>query len=89
MKRIISVSRRTDIPALYANWLLNRLKEGFAAFHNPQNRAQRFRVSLKPDDVLLENLEEKGLEVYAVGDCREPNLIVDAIADGSRVARLI
>ena len=46
-------------------------------------------TDLKLDDVLLENLEEKGLEVYAVGDCREPNLIVDAIADGSRVARLI
>ncbi len=44
---------------------------------------------LKSDDVLLENLQDKGLEVYAIGDCREPNLIIDAIADGSRVARAI
>jgi 2,4-dienoyl-CoA reductase (NADPH2) len=46
-------------------------------------------TDFKPDDVLLENLKEKGIEVYAVGDCREPNLIVDAIADGSKTARLI
>jgi hypothetical protein len=46
-------------------------------------------TDLKPDDVLLENLKGKGLEVYAVGDCREPNLIIDAIADGSRTARMI
>jgi hypothetical protein len=33
--RIISVSRRTDIPAFYAPWFLNRLREGFAGYVNP------------------------------------------------------
>ena len=26
---ILSVSRRTDIPAFYAEWFMNRLKAGF------------------------------------------------------------
>ncbi len=38
---------------------------------------------------LLESLEGKVPEVYAVGDCKEPLLIVDAIAAGSRTAREI
>jgi len=38
---------------------------------------------------LLESLEGKVPEVYAVGDCQEPLLIVDAIAAGSRTAREI
>ena len=32
-------------------------------------------------------LKGKVLEIYAVGDCNQPQLIVDAIADGYRVAR--
>jgi hypothetical protein len=32
---ILSVSRRTDIPALYADWFLDRVKEGFVLCANP------------------------------------------------------
>ena len=46
-------------------------------------------VELAPDTGLLESLQDKVSEIYAIGDCREPNLIVDAIADGSRIARSI
>ncbi len=46
-------------------------------------------LSLMPDTGLLESLEGKVPEVYAIGDCREPLLIADAIADGSRMARAI
>jgi len=38
---------------------------------------------------LLERLKGRVPEIYAIGDCQEPNLIVDAIAAGSRVARSI
>jgi len=48
---IISASRRTDIPAFYGEWFLNRIKEGYAEYYNPFNYAQKYRVSLKPDDV--------------------------------------
>jgi 2,4-dienoyl-CoA reductase (NADPH2) len=38
---------------------------------------------------LLKSLEGRVPEVYAVGDCREPLLIADAVADGWRIARAI
>ncbi|WP_058303644.1 DUF1848 domain-containing protein [Gorillibacterium timonense] len=48
---IISVSRRTDIPALYGDWLLNRIREGYALVRNPMNRHQVGRVRLTPEAV--------------------------------------
>lgn len=51
MSRIISVSRRTDIPAYYGGWFMNRLKEGFSGYVNPFGR-QKYLVSLKPEDVV-------------------------------------
>lgn len=32
---ILSVSRRTDVPALYADWFLERVREGFVLVANP------------------------------------------------------
>lgn len=49
--RIISASRRTDIPAFYAKWFLNRLREGFCHWINPFG-GQVHRVSLRPEDCL-------------------------------------
>ena len=48
---IISVSRRTDIPALYARWFMNRVRAGYCTVPNPINPRQVARVSLKPEDV--------------------------------------
>ena len=50
MKRIISVSRRTDIPAFYGEWFMGRLKEGFVGALNPYG-GQKYVVSLRPEDV--------------------------------------
>jgi len=44
---------------------------------------------LEPDTRLLESLEGKVPELYAVGDCQEPRMIVDAIADGWKIANAI
>lgn len=46
---ILSVSRRTDIPAFYSEWFFNRLKEGFVLVRNPMNIHQVSRVTLSPD----------------------------------------
>lgn len=46
---IISVSRRTDIPAYYHEWFLNRIKEGFLLVRNPMNTHQVSRISLQPN----------------------------------------
>jgi len=43
---IVSASRRTDIPACYADWLFHRLDAGFACVRNPMNPRQVSRVSL-------------------------------------------
>ena len=50
MSRIISVSRRTDIPAYYSEWFMRRLEEGFAGYVNPFG-GQKYIVPLLPDDV--------------------------------------
>jgi 2,4-dienoyl-CoA reductase (NADPH2) len=46
-------------------------------------------IRLSPNTELLKALNGKISEVYPIGDCREPNLIADAIADGFRIARKI
>ncbi len=50
MKRIISVSRRTDVPAFYADWFMRRVHEGYAGVVNPFG-GKRYLVSLQPEDV--------------------------------------
>lgn len=48
---IISASRRSDIPAFYSRWWMNRLRAGFVLVPNPFNPRQVRRVRLRPDAV--------------------------------------
>jgi Domain of unknown function (DUF1848) len=48
---IISASYKTDIPAFYGEWFLNRLRAGYCKVVNPYNRNKAFRVSLRREDV--------------------------------------
>ena len=48
---IISASRRTDIPAHYSKWLINRFIEGYVYVRNPMNFHMVSRISLKPSTV--------------------------------------
>jgi hypothetical protein len=76
---IVSASRRTDIPAFYTEWLMNRIRAGYCTVPNPFNRNQVSYVSLKPEDVevivfwtrnpapllpYLKELDELGLLYY-------------------------
>lgn len=76
--KIISASRRTDIPAFYSTWFINRMKAGFCHYLNPFNRKVH-RVSLQAEDTLaitfwtrnpkplsshLKFLEERGYYFY-------------------------
>ncbi|MBQ6222656.1 MAG: DUF1848 domain-containing protein [Solobacterium sp.] len=45
---IINTGQRTDIPAFYAKWFANRLKEGFVCVRNPYNPNQVSRYRLDP-----------------------------------------
>ena len=46
-------------------------------------------IPLIPNTELLKSLEGKVSEVYPIGDCTEPRLILDAMADGSRITHAI
>jgi len=48
---IISASRRTDIPAFYAQWFINRIRAGWCQVPNPLNYNQLSYISLRPEDV--------------------------------------
>jgi hypothetical protein len=76
---IISASRRTDIPALYAEWFIRRVRAGYCTVANPYNRSQVSRISLLPEDVAavvfwsrnprpllpyLAELDERGMRYY-------------------------
>lgn len=48
---IISASRRTDIPAYYSEWFVNRIKEGYLYVRNPMNIHQIGKINLSPSVV--------------------------------------
>lgn len=50
---IIQTGMRTDIPAFYHEWLINRLRAGFVLVRNPYNPLSVTRYSLSPDVVDL------------------------------------
>ena len=50
MPHVISASRRTDIPAFYAGWFVNRLQDGYIFVKNPYSQ-KLTRVSLSRTDV--------------------------------------
>jgi len=76
---IISASRRTDIPAFYAEWFMKRVRAGYFYRVNPFNSRQVSRFSLQAKDVdaicfwtknpqplvqYLDELDERGLNYY-------------------------
>jgi DNA repair photolyase len=46
---IISASRRTDIPAFYSEWFMNRIKAGYVLVKNPFNKALVSKIPLNPE----------------------------------------
>lgn len=78
-RTVISASRRTDIPAFYSQWFMNRVRAGFAAVPNPNNAHAVSWRSLSPRDVTaivfwtrnaepllahLSELDERGYHYY-------------------------
>ncbi|NLZ83374.1 MAG: DUF1848 domain-containing protein, partial [Clostridiales bacterium] len=48
---IVSVSRRTDIPAFYSDWFIDKINQGYLYVMNPFNRKQVSKIILSPDKV--------------------------------------
>jgi hypothetical protein len=78
VKTIVSVSRRTDVPAFYQEWFRKRIEEGYAGYVNPFG-GQKYLVSLRTEDVLafvfwskdfgpfledLRRMDDKGYKFY-------------------------
>lgn len=78
-RMIVSASRRTDIPAFYGPWFMNRIREGFVLVPNPHNPLHFSRVRLdsqaaecivfwskNPEPFLpcLPEIEKRGIPFY-------------------------
>jgi hypothetical protein len=50
---IVSASRKTDIPAFYADWFFNRLRAGYLRWTNPYNPAQSRIVAMRDTRVFV------------------------------------
>ena len=48
---ILSVSRRTDIPAFFGEWFFNRLKDGFVCVRNPFNKHMVSKIRLSVNEI--------------------------------------
>ena len=48
---ILQTGQRTDIPAFYGQWLINRVRQGFVDVWNPYNPMQITRYPINPDVV--------------------------------------
>ena len=48
---IINTGMRTDIPAFYSEWLMNRIRDGYVLVRSPYNPQQVTKYILKPDVV--------------------------------------
>lgn len=50
---ILFASGRTDIPAFYSNWFMNRVKAGFVDVRNPFNQKLVSRINFSDVDLIL------------------------------------
>lgn len=50
---ILQTGMRTDIPAFYAEWFINRIKEGYVMVRNPYNPSSVTKYIINPDVVDL------------------------------------
>ena len=63
---LLSVSRRTDIPAFYSDWFFERLEDGFVLVPNPINPSKIARIKLEPlkiKNIATNMLGEKRVEM--------------------------
>ena len=80
---------------IFRGGVLEIMDEGIVIADNHENRSNLkadtiiLAVRLEPDRKLVKALQDKLPEVYAIGDCVEPRIVLNAISEGFRTARLI
>lgn len=50
---ILQTGMRTDIPAFYSDWFINRIREGYVLVRNPYNQSAVTKYQINPDVVDL------------------------------------
>lgn len=63
---IVNVGGRTDIVNYYSEWLMNRIKEGFAYSRNPLFPNNVSKISLNPKDEAKQDsfiIEYNGIQI--------------------------
>lgn len=70
---IINTGCRTDIPAYYSEWFLNRIKEGYVLVRNPYYPQQVSRYRLTPElvDCLVFCTKNPGPMLEHMGEIRQ------------------
>lgn len=70
IKQVLSISRRTDIPAFYMPWFMARVSRGFVEVVNPFNRRTR-QVPVSPERVHTMVFWSKNFGPFLKGRCGE------------------
>lgn len=63
---LLSVSRRTDVPAFYSDWFFKQLEQGFVLVPNPINPSKVAKIQLekfKIENVFTNLIGDKAIEV--------------------------
>ena len=78
---IINTGMRTDIPAFYSEWFVNRLKAGFVLVRNPYNPHSVARYRLSPDVVdLIGFCTKNPTEPSAPAPCFMPDTVSTGVS---------
>ena len=69
---ILSIDFRTDIPAFYSEWLMNRFREGYVYFRNPAVPNTIHKIILdrnyrNTDEIVQESSSFLGNKMRALG----------------------
>ena len=87
---ILQTGNRTDLPAFYSKWLVNRIREGYVLVRNPFNPVSVTRYRIDPS-VVAEALKDRRY-VMVTGRSDYPNqinnvLVFPGIFKGALAAR--
>ncbi|WPL16393.1 hypothetical protein Thiowin_01347 [Thiorhodovibrio winogradskyi] len=69
--RILSISRRTDIPAFYGQWFIKRVRAGWFAVPNPFNAKQVSRIELRDGQLIADLARMAGELCFEIQGCAE------------------
>jgi NAD(H)-dependent 7beta-hydroxy-3-oxo-delta4-cholenoic acid oxidoreductase len=92
---ILSRMRDKEVKIITSATVKEFLEDGVVIVKDGQEQAIRgadsiiLAVGTRPVDVLKDQVKDKVVEVYVIGDAKEPRNALDAVAEGAEVGRII